>query len=216
MPHGNRTFLWLEPRASATVLKQVSAPETATTRFRFGGQSIFVGDLVQNEFVLSRNPGSTAPRGFSCMDAERERFALSPQLFKAIETQYTAHLRKALQELLRLPSVRHNPGPFLIEGQYYTDTFYEIARALEDPAHTRMCADWFLRQLTNSSDSEPPDVLIATTVTVIPVLRDLADLVRQFFVKLPDILEPTDTTSPAWAIRQLLPSSVSEPLFLLM
>lgn len=207
IPHGNRTLLWLEPRASTTVPKNIVTPEVPATRFRFGGQLVLLGDLVQKEFLLPGNPTTNLPRGLTCVDAERGQYILHPQLFDAIQEKYAVRLREELQELLRLPEVRHSPGPFLIEGQYYTDTFYEVARALEAPSHVRMFADWFLRQLTGSSSGEPPEVLISTAVTVSPVLHDLADLMQRFFGQRPHVLEPTDPASPIWAMGQLIPHS---------
>jgi hypothetical protein len=208
MPHGNRTLLWLEPRAGATIRKNVNedanAPGVPATRFRFGGPPILLGDLVEKEFLLPWNLDSDLPKGLTCLDAEEGHYALTPQLFHAIQVKYALQLREELQELLRAPDVRHHPGPFLIEGQYYTDIFYEVARALEEPSHVKMFADWFLRQLTASSHSGPPDVLIAAAVTVNPVLHDLADLIQRFFGKRPNVLEPHDSTSPIWAMTQLL------------
>jgi hypothetical protein len=200
--HGNRTIIWLEPRAIAAAPRNIAAK---VKRFRFGGQPIVLGDLLENKFYLPWKSMSTVLNVQSYIQGGKDYSSLDAKLLTVIRRLYTTKLQEDLAVLLRNESVRHSPGPFLIEGKYYTDVFYEVGKALEDPSHIVAFAEWFLLQIINRADEDIPDLLISTSVTINRVLGDIGDLIHRTRGKVPVVIKSPDSASAIWVVNELLP-----------
>ena len=202
--HGQRTVFWLEPRAKNVVAEARVRNEKPEGRFRFGGQAVLIGDLISNELLVPFGASLEGITGLLPIEGFEDRFAFQPALFKVVQGKYAGQLQVSAAELLNSESVRHEPGPFLIEGKYYRDVFFELPRALDDVGQLHLCANWFFLQVMKVCGPEAPDLLIGTAPLLEAVMECVAEWVGQVTGKKPAVVCREPHASTLWALRNLL------------
>jgi hypothetical protein len=124
---------------------------------------VLEGDLFRNTFHNVRRAATDVPGYLAVSDGGP--YQLNNVIVPKARAVLARSIRSDLQTLLRSPAIRLEDGPFLIEGQYYTNAFYSVAEAaIGDPYHAELLAQWVASVV-------PPDVdtLIAVTRPVIPL-----------------------------------------------
>jgi ABC-type transporter Mla MlaB component len=191
MTHGRCLVLWLNKHARFT-----TEPNTA---FALGvsGQALLVGDLFSNNF---RSFGNTDPRWNALLDAESPPdIHLTEEVLGSIRAEVRRALDEVLKQALSGMDVKHSGDSFLLEGQYYTETFFEIDKAWENPENVRLFAEWALTKL-----SPNVDVLIAHAAPVFPMVNLLGELMKEYLGVEPVIITHELDESPAKTISSLV------------
>jgi hypothetical protein len=194
MSHGQCLIIWANEHARFTI----RSPQRSLTESG-PGQSMLIGDLFSNTF--STFGGSD--RRWRGLLEESQDFGTSVHLKDSVISNVRIEHRKALDKSLRLilssADVKHSGDSFLLEGQYYTDTFYEIDRAWEDQNNIRLFAEWALAKLPRNVD-----VLIAHATPVFPMVSMLAELMKEYLDIEPIVIAHGADQSPAKTISQLV------------
>ncbi|HEV2804601.1 MAG TPA: hypothetical protein VGW57_06690 [Chthoniobacterales bacterium] len=205
IPHGQRTVLWLEPRAKTTAKPPNGEGTGRRRRVQMsGGQPVLIGDLLSNDFYLPFGANLIDRSGLIAIPGETNRFSLEQGVFATIQQKYVLAVREILRGVFQGDDVRRAPGPFLIEGKYYRDIFYEIPRALRDPTNVEYAAEWLFRQIPGISSGTGPDVIVGTTHVLETVLQRLAALIGAATGIVPAIVcRPADSEA-LWLVKSLI------------
>jgi hypothetical protein len=167
--------VWLH----ATASQLVGSQRSESANLREGPAPILYGDLYRNIFrTTTQDPNRAATR-------------LEAGLQQRLIAHHTAELRLVLQSLLDAPSVRHAPGPFLIENQYYTDVFYEIANAFKGSAAEESFAQWAISHV-----NKPVEIIVIASVTVRRLATAVANLAAALTTVKPTLIEAFSQDSP--------------------
>lgn len=201
MSNARGPLIWLQPTAGADAPKKPLQAGAAIRVSRHFTAPILAGDLAINEFLVLSSSTQDLQAGFRVADSLRGVVALVPIVYEAAVKAYNGAVHTLLVELLSSTPVRHHPGPFLIEAKYYTNTFFEIGRALQNPIDVTLFAEWFATQL--ASLSSPPDVLVSITPTVNPLLSELANTIARPDGRKPHTIE-CHTPTATWLMVQLM------------
>ena len=111
-----------------------------------------MGSIVANQFISLRE--SRVDDAAIVVLDELTMLRLVPPYIRAV--------RDLLRTLLQTSEIRLRDEAFLFEGQYYTEVYYLVARALASPDVTRLASDWLLASLDT-------DVLIAHSLSLIHI-----------------------------------------------
>ncbi len=126
------------------------------------GPPVLVGNMLSNRFVQLRQQNADSP--FVSLDREtHEQFT----------KLYAAAVAAVVRKTICRPEIRQHGESFLFEGQYYTETYFNVAKAFDDPNLTYLAAEWILARL----DTE---VLIAHSIGIHPVADAVADLSKAY------------------------------------
>ncbi|HEV7921064.1 MAG TPA: hypothetical protein VGR02_09775 [Thermoanaerobaculia bacterium] len=133
---------------------------------------ILEGDLYRNSFQNIRRGGTDVPAYLA--ELHDGRYSVNKVIVSKARSILGRSIRSDLQNLLASPSVRLTEGPFLIEGQYYTNAFYTVMEtAVRDPYYAELLAQWVASALP-----EECDTLVAVTRPVIPLIPRIEALVN--------------------------------------
>lgn len=196
MSHGNCRVLWTNRHARFT-MRQPSSPEPH--KISVAGQAMLVGDLISNSFIAI---GHHDPRWETLLNTRSDQdntLMLRDNLIFNIREKYRKHEAELLKLTLNSYNVRHSGESFLIEGQYYTETFFEIDRIWDEADNIRLFAEWAFTKIDRDVD-----VLIAHSAPVRPLVDALAALVKEYMGVDPTIVEHDFNQSPAKTISQLV------------
>ena len=205
IPHGKRTVFWLDSRLRTLVPDSGFGSRPKKRRFRFGGQPVLIGDLVTNELFLPFNAKLTDESGLTSLGESPNDRAFKPGVFAIVQKKYGEELTRVLEKVIQSDTVRHEPGPFLIEGKYYTEIFYEVPRVTEDTSHVLLVADWCLRQIVRLSNGDTPSLLIGTCKAMGPVLQHLSDLLKRATGRCAKVICRESAANELWGMSALLP-----------
>lgn len=196
LPHGKKTLFWLEPRAQLVLENS----NISSKRLRFGGQPVLVGDLITNTFAITDFSGADNIKGVD-ISASRSHGALEPRAFAISQDRYAQELAVLLTSILTSGTVRQQPGPFLIEGKYYTDTFFQIENAIKNAEQRRLFTNWFLLQLSSAGSDNLPEILLAADPHLNSFTVELANLIEAYFGYCPDVVRRDDRLSALSVLR---------------
>jgi len=199
MHHGLRQIIWLNRNAGTKLNRSIELTTSSNQRSKVERLAILVGDIVANTFTWIGEPNPKWSAILELNEASSDTSRLQPLIYADVRKAYQAELRQYLQSIFARPEVRHAPGPFLIEGQYYTEIFFQIARALENRDELHMFSEWALDHLNKEID-----VLIAHSTTVFPLVYKVAQLMEKYWGRRPAIIEYDPLVSPAKVMTQTL------------
>jgi orotate phosphoribosyltransferase len=196
MNHGQRRVIWLNERFSATEHGLLERDPAKMPKSSISRQTVLVGDLFANVFTYVGNLDARWLSIMEELDHTTKKVSFKPIVYTALHDAYQEYNLKTLQSILSNHEVRHSGEPFLIEGQYYTDIFFETPRAWENKDDIRLFAEWALDKLDPDTD-----IVIGQTSTVLPWVKTLASLIEVYRGKRATIIEH-DVDSPARTISQ--------------
>lgn len=198
MNHGQRRIIWLNERFSSTERGLLEPDPTKMRQTSINRQTVLVGDLFANVFTYVGRLDERWANIIEEIDQATQKISFKPIVYTALQDKYQEHTLKTLQSILSKPEVRHSGEPFLIEGQYYTDIFFETPQAWENKDNIRIFAEWAFNKL--ESDTE---IVIGQTPTVLPWVRALASFIEEYRGKRVTVIE-YDMDSPARTISQII------------
>ena len=188
MVHGKQKVLWLDPLAPHTSGSSLQKTSSKVLNDDLAAP-VFVGGLWPNTFHCN---GRIPHNIDSSFYFKEEKAHLLQEVIPEARKAYVVWLRQRLEEIISKPEIRQTDGPFLIEGQYYTEIFYEVPKALADPKALRLMAEWCFSEI-----GTPPEVLVGETCAIRPLLTILAQLFVEAGHKAPEIFEWEPPFSPA-------------------
>ena len=126
---GSRVLIWLQREAQT--LSGINASDEQSS-FR----TLVVCDLLRNSCIVNGNTDDLPPG--MLISGKHNDVALKPALHQEIERQYVDAIRPVIEKILTAPEVRLSPGPFLIEGSYYTDVFFSSLQGTQNPGGNKI------------------------------------------------------------------------------
>lgn len=198
MNHGRRTVVWLESAASRLA--------AATTKSASDGRSrspLIVASPWTARATVLGDAAEDRLSAWVTVGSEGE-LTLAADVLTSIRTEYLKWLRGGLAIRLRDPAVRLAPGPFLIEGKYYTEIFYHVATATAGSAFGARAALWIIATLAGQGDHGTlPGALAATSPSVAPILHALDAHYGRLGFPRPILITPDEALTPSALILQL-------------
>lgn len=144
LSNGGHLFIWLGTAGRAVSDQRIDGPP------------VLCGELETNRFRVFGRLGSDMPSWL--ISHESGEYSLSGKAHKMLyDLFHTLYIEPYLHRILDSARVRSHPGPFLIENQYYTTTFYRIEKALDEPAMLDAFTAWYSRRI-------PDDVELVITI----------------------------------------------------
>ncbi|MDT7541686.1 MAG: hypothetical protein QOE33_1590 [Acidobacteriota bacterium] len=196
MMHGQCRVLWANRHARFTI-KQPSSIDSQ--EISFAGQAMLVGDLLSNSFSAIGHEDPRWEPLLGASDQQGNTLSLQDSLILNVRDKYRKHEEQLLKLILNSHGIKHTGESFLIEGQYYTETFFEIDRIWDEPDNIRLFAEWALTKIDPKID-----VLIAHSAPVHPLVDALAALIKEYVGIDPIVVEHELNQSPAKTISRLV------------
>lgn len=194
MAQGKCLLLWANRHAGITIRNDPEMRTPITV-----GQAILIGDLFSNSFKAFGHSDTRWKQFLISSDEASERLQLTPSLIKNIRAEHRRALDSKLGAILTHPDVKHTGDSFLLEGQYYTEIFYEIDRAWDQPENIRLFAEWAFAKLNPEID-----VLIAHAAPIFPLVEAVAELMKEYWGVEPIVVSHELDQSPAKTISQMV------------
>lgn len=196
MNHGQRRIIYLNERFGSTERGLLDVDSSKRPNASISRQTVLVGDLFANVFTYVGYLDARWSNIIEGTDQADKKVSLRPMVYSALNNSYQESLLQTLRSILSSPDIRHSGEPFLIEGQYYTDTFFEAPRAWENKDDIHLFAEWAFNKLEPGTE-----IVVGQTVTVLPWARALASLIEKYRGVRATVIEH-DFNAPARTISQ--------------
>lgn len=196
MNHGQRRIIWLNERFGSAERGPLELDSNKSSKANISRQTVLVGDLFSNTFTYAGYLDTRWPNIIENVDETDKKASLRPIVYSAVHDSYQESLLKTLRSILLRPDIRHSGEPFLIEGQYYTDIFFEASRVWDNKNDFRLFAEWALGKLDPETE-----IVIGQTFTVFPWARTLASFIEEYRGIRATVIEH-DVNAPAKTISQ--------------
>lgn len=115
---------------------------------------------------------------------------INDQIIRSLQVAFARHIRGDLAKEFKAPHVRLANGPFLIEGQYFTNVFFSVATALSEPYLRSLVVQWAAMQVPVDTEA-----IIVATAPVDQIANRLQALLASIGINV-EIIRLDDMPSP--------------------
>lgn len=163
MNHGKR-WLMLNCPPGSIVKETFLNPQ-----FKKQGNALLVGESLKNEYIFLGQDTVKFPQWLVNSTSDSYYVNLESNVYNNIVLQYTTIIDQKLESILTSDSVWQKEGPFLIENLYYTETFFEVKKALTQIHIKTIFLSWFKDRI-----SDDVDIILSPSASIADFLNELS------------------------------------------
>jgi len=167
MDRGARHVICLDDIANGARLRREPTASDYIPPPAHGTGVLLGGDLFRNSFWSVDYASAEVPQYLA--ERKGDEFRMNANILGRTRLKYAQSVKSEIAAIVGSPDVRLTDGPFLIEGQYFTNIFFSVTDAICDSATLQLCADWAACVIPQDCD-----LLIFVTAPVAALTRKIA------------------------------------------